>query len=290
MEFVQIPAGAFRYGYRPGFNLGDPPDQEDHIVWHSKAYYLQTTEVTQGQWQAVMGTTVPELCRALPYPTACNFATAMGDRYPIHYVTVSQIGEFIQRLSEREKLKYRLPTRPEWEKAALAGQWRVSYWWGNDPDKTVLYENCAVAGDAPPWLPWLPHDGYAGLAPVASFRPNPWGFYDMLGNVAELTIHASTLWSGMIPNPAEQFTNDPSGYIAFYTDFPHEWLPNYHYRYVVGGDYLRQSYHCNFSAGGGRLELEEYESQIATIASSTVGFRLLLEADSLQTKLQPQQP
>lgn len=284
MEFVLIPAGAFRFGYTSRQRQLDPgvggvssenAADNDYIVWLSKPYYLQTTEVTQDQWQKIMNTSLPELCAET---SADCSQLSVGADYPVTHVKASQVADFIQRLSQRDQRSYRLPSRPEWERAASGGQWRSRYFWGDDESQLKQYENCLAPGDRSFWN-GDKRDGFAGVAPVGSFRPNPYGLYDMLGNVSELMGHATVYWPGFRPDPASQFANATSDYLQAYTDFPQQKLPDYPYRDAAGGHYLRSGSGCTLSSGSGLLlDNGEETSHSGSTASATVGFRLLLEA------------
>lgn len=288
MHFVSIPAGALRFGYTP------PPAQSpetpsalfaadpDYPVWISRAYGLQTTEVTQGQWQAVMGSSQSQVCQQnFPAPSPVCQHLMLGPDYPLTAVTVKQVEAFLEKLSQREGQRYRLPTRPEWEQAARAGSWQSRYWWGDSPQPLPQSDNCQAAGDSlPQWLGWLQpeaRDGFQGLAPVAQFRPNPWGLYDMQGNVSELLAHPSELWQGYRLDPSQHFVNDPSDYLQAYQDFPTVLAVTSPYRDVAGGNYLRQAAACGLSAGSGLLEQAGAAPQAGQLASPVVGFRVLLE-------------
>jgi formylglycine-generating enzyme required for sulfatase activity len=88
--------------------------------------------------------------------------------------------------------RYRLPSESEYEYAARAGT-RTSHYWGDNIDDGCAYENIAdqsLKKAAPEIVPVFANcdDGYAATAPVGSFKPNPWGLYDMLGNVAVWTV------------------------------------------------------------------------------------------------------
>ena len=97
-EFVLIPGGTFMMG-----------DTILHEVVISKPYYLQTTEVTQGQWKKVMGSN-PSIFKAC------------GDDCPVENISWIDAQEFIRRMNQKEGTKkYRLPTEAEWEFACRAG-------------------------------------------------------------------------------------------------------------------------------------------------------------------------
>lgn len=283
MDFVLIPAGPVRFGYIPALpGQSGPalpsqsnPAQTDYIVWLKRPYYLQTTELTRGQWQALMGN-LPCEPQTVCEPEPANL--------PVRGVTVSEVQQFLQRLNHNSSAVYRLPTRPEWEHAARAGSWHSRYWWGDDPRYLSTYDNCLAAGDQGLAWPGLPGDGYRGLAPVAQFRPNPWGLYDMQGNLSELLAHASSLWPGYRLDPTRHFVEAPLSYLRQYTDFPQDHFPADPYRDAAGGNYRQSPAACDLSSGSALLQdglQSDPADQQRQTRSDTVGFRLLLEAESL---------
>lgn len=265
IEFRLLPAGPQRVGYRAPRGPG-----EDFIVWISKPYYLQLSELSQGQWQAIGGG---------PEPAFCAGGQACGPDYPVHSLDVARIEAVIARLNSRTGLPYRLPTRPEWERAASGGNWRSRYFWGDDPALLPRYENCGRPA-GPWWQPARP----AALMPVGSFRPNPYGFYDLLGNVSELLSHSDELWVGDRLEPARQFAGDVSGYLRAYTDFPHQAPAGAPVRDGAGGNYRRLAPACELSAGSGLRQVGSDESD-APAHSPGVGFRLLLPAEAVAESL-----
>ena len=103
----------------------------------------------------------------------------------------------------------RLPTEAEWEYTARAGT-STMYWWGDGPPQGKAVENVAdetYVNRLPAWRRSLGQytgytDGYFGTAPVGSFRPNPWGLYDMLGNVSEWVFDTPGYYeTGRADNP-----------------------------------------------------------------------------------------
>jgi len=107
MTFNLIPAGTFTMG-SPEDEPGRNDNETQHQVTLTQAFYMQTTEVTQGQWEAVMG------------ENPSSFQDC-GDNCPVEAVFWDDIQGFIAKMNERGEGTYRLPTEAEWEYAARAG-------------------------------------------------------------------------------------------------------------------------------------------------------------------------
>lgn len=112
-----------------------------------------------------------------------------GDDEPVVNVTWNDASAMISWLTKKEGTTYRLPTEAEWEYACRAGT-RTRYHSGDDPMSLLKVANVFDADSMKNWSRWkvyaLPeHDGFPFTAPVGSFAPNPWGLYDMHGNVWE---------------------------------------------------------------------------------------------------------
>lgn len=154
MEFVLIPAGEFLMGSNGGVSDENPV----HTVRLSKPFYLGKYEVMQGQWQAVMGN---------------NPSYFKGDpNLPVEQVSWDDVQEFIRKLNAKEGgTKYRLPTESEWEYVARAGT-TTAYSFGDNPRQLGEYA-------------WYYENSGSKTHPVGQKKPNPWGLYDMHGNVWE---------------------------------------------------------------------------------------------------------
>jgi formylglycine-generating enzyme required for sulfatase activity len=154
MEFVLIQAGTFQMGS----NDGDSDERPVHEVRISKAFYLGKHEVTQGQWQAVMGN---------------NPSNFKGDaNRPVENVSWDDVQEFIRKLNAKEGgSTYRLPTEAEWEYAARAGT-TMAYSFGNDAEQLGKYA-------------WYGANAGGTTHPVGQRESNARGLYDMHGNVWE---------------------------------------------------------------------------------------------------------
>jgi formylglycine-generating enzyme required for sulfatase activity len=143
-----------------GSNDSDAYDDEKpvHTVRITQPFYLGKHEVRQGQWQAVMGN---------------NPSRFTGDpNRPVENVSWDDVQEFIRRLNAREGgAIYRLPTEAEWEYAARAGT--TTRWsFGDEASQLGRYA-------------WYDGNARGQTHPVGQLQPNPWGLYDMHGNVWE---------------------------------------------------------------------------------------------------------
>ena len=185
MEFVYIPPGSFSMG-SPSSEPKRDGDEKQHRVTLTKSFYLQTTEVNQGQWEAVMGN------------NPSRFKDC-GRNCPVERVSWNDIQEFIKKLNAREGANiYRLPTEAEWEYAARAGT-TTPFSFGS----CLSTDQANYNGNYP--MPGCSKGRYREMTvPVASFSPNAWGLYDMHGNVWEWCQD----WFGDYPSGA---VTDPAG-------------------------------------------------------------------------------
>jgi len=176
-KFAYIPSGTFMMG-SPSNEPGRRGDEKQHRVTLTQGFYMQTTEVTQGQWKAVMGR------------NPSNF-TNCGDQCPVETVSWNDCREFIREMNRLAgSNRYRLPTEAEWEYAARAGS---SERWCFGDNERQLKEYA-----------WYDATSARKSEPVALLKPNAWGLYDMHGNVWEWCQD----WYGEYPSGS---VTDPMG-------------------------------------------------------------------------------
>ena len=164
-DLVLIPAGSFQMGSPEGESGRSSDEGPQHRVEITKAFYMGRTEVTQGQWRGVMGTE--------PWKES-SFAQE-GEQNAASSINWDDATEFCRRLSQREGKTYRLPTEAEWEYACRAGT-TTRFHFGDDESQlgeyAWFYGNADSIGE-----------DYAHS--VGQKKPNPFGLYDMHGNVDE---------------------------------------------------------------------------------------------------------
>ena len=157
---VAIPAGEFWMGS----NNNDPDASNDETPRHRvnvAAFALGKYEVTQAQWQAVMGSNPASF-------SGCN-------QCPVEQVNIDDIQRYLEQLNRQTGQHYRLPTEAEWEYACRAGG-QQTYCGANAIDPVAWYDD--NSGNR--------------THPVGQKQANAWGLYDMSGNVFERTCSAYT--------------------------------------------------------------------------------------------------
>ena len=165
MEFVKIPGGCFQ--------MGSPESEKDrgsdegpvHEVCVD-GFWLGKYEVTQGQWQAVMGENPSRFKK--------------GDNYPVEKVSWNATQEFFKKLNARGSGRFRLPTEAEWEYACRAGT-TTPFHFG----ETISADTQANYDGNYPYGGGSKEKYRKSTTPVGSFPSNAWGLHDMHGNVWE---------------------------------------------------------------------------------------------------------
>ncbi|MBI83195.1 MAG: hypothetical protein CMJ81_08370 [Planctomycetaceae bacterium] len=172
---IPVPAGEFQMG-SPASETGHQEDETRHLVQITKPFYLSAHEVTQQQYESVMGHN----------PTYSKDADK-----PVENVIWNDALDFCGKLSEQEGQEYRLPTEAEWEYACRAGT-ITAYSFGDDASRLGQYAWHSGNSD------YTTHTGGEKL-------PNHWGLYDMHGNVWE--------WcqDRYAPYGSQQESMDPAG-------------------------------------------------------------------------------
>jgi len=181
MTFRLIPSGTFVMG-SPSDELGRDSDETQYTVTISEPYYIQTTEVTQGQWKAVMGSNPSSF-------------TSCGLNCPVEYVTWDVAQTFIAALNAMGEGSYTLPTEAQWEYAARAGSNKAFA--NGDISYTSTDSNLEIMG-------WYESNSGSTSHAVAQKNANAWGLYDIHGNVWE---HCND-WYGAYPTGS---VTDPEG-------------------------------------------------------------------------------
>ena len=160
-NWVDIQPGTFIMGNSNGSSNQNPP----HQITISKGFQMLRFEVTQGQWEAVMG--------EWDYGSyGRGLSAGVGENHPAYRVSWNDCQSFISKLNELDSnYTYRLPTEAEWEYCCRAGR-ETDYSFGDDEEKIDMYA-------------WYGLNSKGKTHPVGEKLPNAWGLYDMHGNVCE---------------------------------------------------------------------------------------------------------
>ncbi|MCA1792834.1 MAG: SUMF1/EgtB/PvdO family nonheme iron enzyme, partial [Desulfobacteraceae bacterium] len=159
MVFVWIPGGCFAMGCHENAGRCRKNEFPVHRVCLD-GYWMGAHEVTQRQWQALMGT------------NPSRFQDT--DTNPVEMVSFEQVREFILELNQQSVHRFSLPTEAQWEYACRERGRKIPYAWGREDFQPKA--NCGTCDNTP----------YSGrTAPVDSFYANDLGLYHMGGNVGE---------------------------------------------------------------------------------------------------------
>jgi formylglycine-generating enzyme required for sulfatase activity len=269
MQLTLVRKGTFLMGAPPHERfvgrrfLGVRPDEEDsndderqHIVTISKDFYLGIYEVTQAEYQTIMGKNPSrfqgDVIAERDPNTGQVVRRVSSSLYPVEQVSWNDAVEFCKKLSELPNeraagLVYRLPTEAEWEYACRAES-KTSFCFGDNYDNR-LSEYA--------WFSSPKTHKYT--RPVATKKPNPWGLYDMHGNVWEWCSD----WYGDYPTSA---VVDPVGPATGLT------------RVCRGGSFVNPQEECRSACRGG-------EGSLPHDTPFDLGFRVALSSTGI-----PQSP
>ncbi|MCY2940290.1 MAG: formylglycine-generating enzyme family protein [Planctomycetota bacterium] len=173
LEMVLIPAGKFMMG-SPASEVGRVDNETQHEVTLTKPFYMGKYEVTQGQWEEVMGHNPSK--------------KTIGAKLPVTDVSWNESQKFIIKLNNKTKANYRLPTEAEWEYACKAGTTTAYFFGDKITPKDANYDDSKI------------NDPVV----IGSYKPNAFGLYDMHGNVWEWCED----WYGVYPAGS---ATDPKG-------------------------------------------------------------------------------
>jgi formylglycine-generating enzyme required for sulfatase activity len=212
IECIRIEPGRFLMGAPDTDKDALPEEKPQREVRIQSAFYLGRATVTFGQFQEFAldsgyRTDAERDARPgyrgghgfnfvrnrhegwFPQYTWRNPGWPITDDHPVGNISWNDAVKFCDWLSNRSGKRVRLPTEAEWEYACRAGT-TTAFFTGDDrgslrgyanvPDE-ALRKKLGEKPDADEWFPF--DDGYPFTAPVGHFKPNPWGLYDMIGNV-----------------------------------------------------------------------------------------------------------
>lgn len=163
MEFVWVPGGCFQMGSPVGEEQRISDEGPQHKVCLD-GFYMGRKEVTQGQWQKIMGN------------NPSHFKS--GGNYPVEQVSWDDAQDFIRKQNSRTGKQFRLPTEAEWEYAARAGTSTPFAFGSTIATDQVNFGHYSYGKPPNELLREM-------TTPVGSFRANGFGLYDMHGNVWE---------------------------------------------------------------------------------------------------------
>ena len=183
-EMIPLPAGSFVMG-SPRHEAGRFGNENQHVVDIARPFAMARFDVTFADWDACVA---DGGCSHKPSDQGWGRGI-----WPVINITWNDAQSYVSWLSRKTGAQYRLPTEAEWEYAARAGT-TTSRWWGDGitradakygPDECPQQKNCGGVASGPGQWP--------NTAPVGSFAPNPFGLYDMVGNVWKWTADC---WHG----------------------------------------------------------------------------------------------
>lgn len=237
MEFRLIPAGTFTMG-SPETEKGRYDNEKQHQVTITKPFWIGITQVTQSQYERVIGNN----------PSYHQREVVGGDssNHPVEEISWEEAVRYCRRISELSEIRkgkciYRLPTEAEWEYSCRAGA-TTTFCFGEDE---VLLPEYA----------WIKSNSDGKTHPVGQKKPNNWGLRDMHGNVLE---YCSDFFRNKYPG---KHTVDPTGPKNGYGP------KNDHFRLIRGGRRNSDAGQCRSSRRIG----------VAGPGNYSIGFRVAMD-------------
>jgi formylglycine-generating enzyme required for sulfatase activity len=224
LTMVQIPAGSFLMG-SPSEEPGRYDDEGPQHRVQLQGFFMGQTPITQAQWQVVAG------WQMLQRELNSDPASFKGLHRPVECVLWEDAIEFCQRLSQRFGRTYTLPSEAQWEYACRAGTSTPFHFGTTLTPDLANYNGNYTYGDGPKGV------DRQETTEVASFPVNPWGLYDMHGNVREWCL--------------DQWHDNYQGAPADGSAWLDSDVNNYNHRPLRGGSWYFAPGNCRSASRGG---------------------------------------
>ena len=217
-RMIEVPAGTYSIG-SPEIEPGRYPNERPMKQETVRPFAIGEAEVTRGQFAKFVAETNHEMARGCYTPGKLDDLLSdldpkaswrdpgfeQTDDHPVVCISWNDAVTYARWLSEKTGHKYRLPTEASWEVAARGGT-ATAFFWGRSADEGCAYHNGGDLSLGEKWPEWAERteearkggepnsvlvqcrDGHAFTSAARSFLPNPFGLFDMTGNVWEWVL------------------------------------------------------------------------------------------------------